>query len=94
MRRSWSSRTSVLRRWRERSRYIRMRNDLGKLDRDLGRRQHHATMLVAMAARGIPSYFAVSGFCANVIPRAPLTSRTPVAPSDAVPDKMTPIARL
>ena len=53
-----------------------------------------STMPVAMAARGMPSYFAVSGFCANVIPPAALISRTPVAPSDAVPDKITPMARL
>ena len=48
---------------------------------------------VAMAARGMPSYFAVSGTWAMVMPPTALISRTPMAPSDAVPERITPIAR-
>ncbi len=41
----------------------------------------------------MPSYFADSGVCAIVTPPAVLISRTPSAPSDAVPDSTTPMAR-
>ena len=47
---------------------------------------------VAIAERGMPSYLAVDGSCATVIPPIDLISRTPSAPSDAVPDNTTPIA--
>ena len=50
-------------------------------------------MPVAMAARGMPSYFAVAGTWAMVMPPTALISRTPMAPSDAVPERITPIAR-
>ena len=51
-----------------------------------------STICVAIAARGMPSYFAVAGSCANVMPSIVLISRIPSAPSDAVPDSTTPIA--
>ena len=40
----------------------------------------------------MPSYLAVAGSCANVMPSIVLISRIPSAPSDAVPDSTTPIA--
>jgi hypothetical protein len=46
-----------------------------------------------MAERGIPSYFAVPGSCAIVTPPAALISRMPNVPSEAVPERMMPIAR-
>jgi hypothetical protein len=50
-------------------------------------------MPVAMAARGMPSNFADSGDCAMVMPPLALTSRMPMAPSDAVPDSTIATAR-
>ena len=50
-------------------------------------------MPVAIAARGMPSYLARLGSCANVMPPAALISRSPERPSDAVPESTTPIAR-
>ena len=47
----------------------------------------------AMALRGIPSNFAVSS-CANVIPPSAFTAFEPSVPSDAVPERMTLMARL
>jgi hypothetical protein len=44
------------------------------------------------ALRGMLSYFADSSSWANVIPPAALMARHPSVPSEAVPDKMTPIA--
>ena len=52
-----------------------------------------STAPVAMAARGMPSYFAVPGSCAIVKPPTALISRSPAAPSDAEPDSTTPTAR-
>ena len=46
-----------------------------------------------MALRGIPSYFAVSGSCANVMPPSTLIARSPSVPSVAVPERITPTAR-
>ena len=46
-------------------------------------------MPVAIAARGMPSYFADRGSCAIVTPPAAFTSRMPSAPSDAVPESTT-----
>ena len=51
-----------------------------------------STICVAIAARGIPSYLAVAGSCANVMPSIVLISQMPSAPSDAVPDNTTPMA--
>ena len=48
---------------------------------------------VAIAARGMPSYLAESGVCAIVMPPTALISLMPIAPSEAVPDRMTPMAR-
>jgi hypothetical protein len=45
----------------------------------------------ATAARGMPSYLAVSLLWANVIPPAALIAIIPSAPSDALPERITPI---
>jgi hypothetical protein len=45
-----------------------------------------------MALLGMPSYFAVSGSWTMTMPPSPLMALTPRVPSDAVPDKMTPMA--
>ena len=42
---------------------------------------------------GIPSNFAVFGSCAKVIPPAAWIAFRPSVPSEAVPDKTTPMAR-
>jgi hypothetical protein len=49
-------------------------------------------MPVAMAARGIPSLWAVAGSCASVMPPAPFTSFSPSAPSAPVPERTTATA--
>jgi hypothetical protein len=46
-----------------------------------------------MAARGIPSYFAVAGSWTITVPPWALTARAPMTPSLPVPDRITPIAR-
>ena len=48
----------------------------------------------AIALRGMPSNFADCGASANVMPPAALIAFSPSAPSDAVPERITPIARL
>jgi hypothetical protein len=45
-----------------------------------------------MALRGMPSYCAVFGSCANVTPPAALMACRPFVPSDAIPERTTPIA--
>ena len=72
---------------------IGMARDLDQLGGEAPGGRTRSTMPVAMAARGMPSYLAVSGSCARVMPPTDLMSRMPAAPSDAVPDRMTPIAR-
>jgi len=44
------------------------------------------------ALRGMLSYFADPSSCANVMPPAALMATHPSVPSDAVPDRITPIA--
>ena len=47
-----------------------------------------------MALRGILSYLADFGACAKVIPPSALIASNPSVPSVAVPDRMTPMARV
>jgi hypothetical protein len=51
-----------------------------------------STQPVAIAARGMLSYFAVRSSCAKVIPPAAFTAFKPCAPSDPAPDKITAMA--
>jgi len=46
-------------------------------------------MPVAMALRGIEEYSASSGFCTRMMPPASLTARTPMAPAEPAPLRMT-----
>src|SRR5256712_4516315 len=48
----------------------------------------------AMALRGMPSNFADCGASANVMPPSALIAFSPSAPSDALPERITPIARM
>ena len=52
-----------------------------------------STPSAAIAARGMPSYLAVSGVWAKVIPPPALISHRPNEPSVAVPERTTPTAR-
>jgi hypothetical protein len=47
-----------------------------------------------MALRGMPSYAAEPGSCAKAMPPSALIALTPRVPSEAVPDKITPMALL
>ncbi len=53
-----------------------------------------STQPAATALRGMPSYLADFSSCAKVMPPADLMASSPRVPSDAVPDRTTPIARL
>ncbi len=57
-----------------------------------GGRQKSAQPL-SNALRGMPSYFALTGSCANVMPPASLIARRPNVPSEPVPDSTMPIDR-
>ena len=52
-----------------------------------------STNPVAMAFLGMPSNFAVSGFCTMIMPFCSLIDRMPLVPSDPVPDRITATAR-
>ena len=52
-----------------------------------------STEPAATAARGMSGNLAVSSW-ANVMPPSDLIALRPRAPSESVPDKMTPIARI
>ena len=58
-----------------------------------GGRQKSAQPL-SIALRGMPSYFALAGSCANVIPPVSLIARRPKVPSVPVPDSTMPIERV
>jgi hypothetical protein len=47
-----------------------------------------------MALRGMPSYFALLMSWAKVMPPSLLIAFSPMVPSEAVPERITPIARL
>ncbi len=52
-----------------------------------------STTPAAIALRGMLSKVALSS-CANVIPPSALIASRPMVPSDALPERMTPMARL
>ena len=52
-----------------------------------------STKPVLIAFFGMPSNFAVSGFCTMMTPFCSLMERMPFVPSEPVPDRMTATAR-
>ena len=50
-------------------------------------------VFLAMALRGMPSYWAVLGSCTIIIPTWALIAFMPIVPSVPVPERMMPIAR-
>ncbi len=53
-----------------------------------------STALAAIAASGMPSYLALDGSWAKVMPPSALMAASPSVPSEAAPDRTMPMARL
>ena len=75
------------------AREVRVLADALQLLRDASGGRQKSAQPLSIALRGMPSYFAVAGSCANVMPPASLIALRPKVPSVPVPDSTMPIAR-